>query len=822
MNLIRDAISRLLQSIMFWWVRVGDNPHHTDLPRLRSASEKGQQLIYVLEHYSLADKLVLDRQCRKLDLPLVLPRIGDGKLEGRQPLITVRQHRKLFGGEKNYLEEGAEALLGFLDANADQDVLLVPVALYWGRAAENHTNPIKALLSSNWTMVGRFKKFLTVLINGRNTYFEINDPLSLRELLDKEGDEQEPKTVAIKKLSRLLKVHFRRVRSAVIGPDMSHRRLLVGKVMNSDYVRSAITERAQSEGISEAEARKQAQKNIDAIAADLSNNKVRFLSAIMSWVWNKLYQGIEMQGIEPVRELARDSVLVFAPCHRSHIDYLLLSYQLYHNGLNVPHIVAGENLDMPVVGRILRGCGAFFIRRSFAGDKLYTAVFNEYLHSIFTSGFSVEYFVEGGRSRTGRMLKPATGTLAMTVRSHLRDNKKPIVIVPVYIGYEKVFESGSYQGELRGKTKKKENLFDLAKTVNKLKNNGQVYLNFGEAIHLNDYLDQQRPSWREQNYGPDCKPEWLPGVVTNLSTELASRINNTAALNPINLVATAMLATPSHAIDGKLLERHLALLLQIQQVYPYSANLSLPKGTPKDWIEYACSMEYLSQVPQSLGDIYGLSSKSVVAISYYRNNVQHLFALPALIAALVIQGRGVTLQGIQQGVRQVYPHIQNELFLSVSVDEAVDQVENWLTFFADQGLVSCEADRWLAPDKDKVTHLQLQLLGNIMLPSLERYFIGLSVLVRQGSGYCSAEELELQSQQMAQRLSLLNGLDAPEFFDKTLFRRFIESMERTGVIRVNSEGMIEFEASLKAELDSADRVMPAEVVYNVLQVSDLP
>ncbi|MEC8429596.1 MAG: glycerol-3-phosphate 1-O-acyltransferase, partial [Pseudomonadota bacterium] len=119
-------------------------------------------------------------------------------------------------------------------------------------------------------------------------------------------------------------------------------------------------------------------------------------------------------------------------------------------------------------------------------------------------------------------------------------------------------------------------------------------------------------------------------------------------------------------------------------------------------------------------------------------------------------------------------------------------------------------------------HLQLQLLGNIMLPSLERYFIGLSVLVRQGSGYCSAEELELQSQQMAQRLSLLNGLDAPEFFDKTLFRRFIESMERTGVIRVNSEGMIEFEASLKAELDSADRVMPAEVVYNVLQVSDLP
>lgn len=460
MNFISDLFSRLIQTIMFWWVRVGDNPHHTDLQALKKQIDDGKQLIYVLEHDSLADLLVLDRQCQKHGLPSVLERLTDGEMQGRRPLLAVRDHKPLFGKAEDELANNLERLLVQLDDDADEDFLLLPVALYWGRAADNSTNPIKVLLDSNWKMMGRFKKLLTVLINGRNTYFEINDPVSLNSLVETESDAEQSSDrddyeLLVKKISRVLRVHFRRVRAAIIGPDMSNKRLLARKVMASEHIRTAIKEYADEQAISEDEATKLARKHFEAIAADASNTAVRFLGAVMSWVWNKIYHGIEMQGIESVRELAKDYSLVYAPCHRSHIDYLLLSYQLYNHGLNVPHIVAGENLNMPVVGRILRGGGAFFIRRSFGGDKLYTAVFNEYLHNLFTSGFSVEYFVEGGRSRTGRSLKPATGTLAMTVRSHLRDNAKPIVIVPVYIGYEKVFEGGSYQGELRGKSKKK-------------------------------------------------------------------------------------------------------------------------------------------------------------------------------------------------------------------------------------------------------------------------------------------------------------------------------------------------------------------------------
>ena len=138
------------------------------------------------------------------------------------------------------------------------------------------------------------------------------------------------------------------------------------------------------------------------------------------------------------------------------MDYLLLSYIIYHQGYALPHIAAGINLNIPVVGRLLRKGGAFFIRRSFAGNALYTVVFMKYLAAIMARGHSIEYFIEGGRSRTGRLLHPKTGMLSMTVRSFLRDPVRPVVFVPVYFGYERIVEANTYISELSGAPKKKE------------------------------------------------------------------------------------------------------------------------------------------------------------------------------------------------------------------------------------------------------------------------------------------------------------------------------------------------------------------------------
>lgn len=123
---------------------------------------------------------------------------------------------------------------------------------------------------------------------------------------------------------------------------------------------------------------------------------LRVADRFLRWLWNKLYQGIDVQNADRVRKLALDGhEIVYVPCHRSHIDYLLLSYVLYHQGLVPPHIAAGINLNFWPVGGMFRRGGAFFIRRTFKGNRLYSTIFREYLAELFHRGYSVEYFIEG-------------------------------------------------------------------------------------------------------------------------------------------------------------------------------------------------------------------------------------------------------------------------------------------------------------------------------------------------------------------------------------------------------------------------------------------
>lgn len=809
---IKAKIRQLVQKVLFWWVKIGENPHHTDLEHIKQA----KHCVYVLEHQSTADALVVDHQLQKLGLPGLHKQLTLTPTQDEKALLTVHPRKSVLRRHHQSITPRIQAFIDYLTVNPEEEILLVPIALYWGRAANTKSTILTALLSSNWTVVGRFRKLLTVLFNGRDTYLEINSPISLRQLLNESDDSSK----LTRKVARVLRVHFRHVRTAVIGPDLSHKRVIIDQILKSEPVRKAIATHSSTKSVSLERSRNVAQKNAMAIAANVSYNTIRVLDIILTRLWNKIYNGIVLSGIEPVRELAKDNEIVYVPCHRSHIDYLLLSYSLHRNGLNVPHIAAGENLNMPIVGNILRRGGAFFIRRKFGGDKLYSTIFNEYIHTVFKRGYPVEYFVEGGRSRTGRMRNPATGTLAMTVKSHLRDNSRPIVFIPVYIGYEKVFESSSYLGELKGKVKKKENLFDLVKTVKHLKNYGNVYLNFGEPIRLNDELDQEVPQWRDMAYAPNDKPDWMFQFVDQLSTKVVTKINAAAALNPINLVATALLSTPKQAIEANLLRQQLELLIDLNKENLNGPQVTLPAGTPKEWVEYAVKMNTLRLIPQKFGDIYGLDSHNTVLMSYYRNNVQHLFALPSLVAALVVRSEGISKAEMVALIEIIHPYIRSELFLDSKDEDTACRANEVIERLLALNLISRnEEGLFCPPEKTLDKYLQLQYLANIILPTLERYLLTLSVLVRFGSGECSQTVLENQSQQMAQRLSLLNGLDAPEFFDKALFKNFIMTMKKRGALSTNKEGKLTYKDNILMVIDKAGTVMPDDIWYNILQVT---
>ena len=200
----------------------------------------------------------------------------------------------------------------------------------------------------------------------------------------------------------------------------------------------------RSKKISRREALKLAQDYVAEIAANYSHIFVAFMAKGLSWFWTRLYDGVELHHVEQLQKVIDGNEVIYVPCHRSHIDYLLLSYVIYYKGYAIPHIAAGINLNMAGIGRFLRKGGAFFMRRSFKGNALYTMVFMKYLGLMMARGHSIEYFIEGGRSRTGRLLQPKTGMLSMTLRSYLRDPRRPIVFLPVYFGYERLVEGKTY------------------------------------------------------------------------------------------------------------------------------------------------------------------------------------------------------------------------------------------------------------------------------------------------------------------------------------------------------------------------------------------
>ena len=202
--------------------------------------------------------------------------------------------------------------------------------------------------------------------------------------------------------------------------------------------------KAASEKLSREQVEREAKSAVVEIAANYSYAVIRFSDVVLTWLWNRLYKGVELHHFNKFEVNSSGKEVIYVPCHRSHIDYLLLSYLLYEHGHVPPHIAAGENLNMPGLGQFLRRCGAFFMRRSFRGDPLYSAVFDEYLSVMLARGVSIEYFIEGGRSRTGRLLPPKRGMLQMTVRAYLRTPRKPIIFQPVYIGYEQLVEGQSY------------------------------------------------------------------------------------------------------------------------------------------------------------------------------------------------------------------------------------------------------------------------------------------------------------------------------------------------------------------------------------------
>ncbi|WP_184508821.1 glycerol-3-phosphate 1-O-acyltransferase PlsB [Rhodanobacter sp. ANJX3] len=797
------------------WVRIRRDPAEP-----AALLQAGAPVCYVIERDSLSDALILQRACLEAGLPNPMQSLA-GTRRKRSVFALTRREGWIFGRhQKGSPNEPLAQLVRSLEGVPDRDIQIVPVSIYVGRAPTRDSGWFRVLFSENWVMVGRFHRLLALLLNGRDTVVTFSAPISLRSVMDEAG-QIAPERLT-RKIARVLRTHFHRIRATVIGPDLSHRRTVVDSVLNAEPVRAAIAATAAKEKITHAKAWQKAQKMVMEIAADYAHPVVRSASFLLSNFWNKLYDGISMHHFDKARAAAPGFEVIYVPSHRSHADYLLMSYQLHVSGVVVPHIAAGVNLDLPIVGLILRRGGAFFMRRSFTGNPLYSVVFKEYMAQLIDRGVPIEYFIEGGRSRTGRLLTPHAGLLSMTVRAFLRAPRRPVLFQPVYIGYEKLMEGKSYAGELSGKKKEKESLIGLIRGLKVLRQRyGHVALNFGEPIELNPMLDAASADWRETTLDPDAKPDWLRKVVDALAEKIQINVNRAADINPINLLALALLATPKHAMAESDLLEQLALSKSLMEELPYSDRITMTPMNPAGMIAYGEQMGWIARVKHPLGDVLTVSAEQAPMLSYFRNNVLHLNAAAAWVACCFLNNRRMSRASVLRLGRIIYPFIQGELFLPWDDDGFGAQLQNTIDFFVRRGLLESSGDGRVlersAGQDDGA--FQLKVIARSLIQAFERYYITIAALTKNGPHTLTSAELESACTLTAQRLSLLQELSSPEFFDKALFRGFIQKLRERRVVWTDDAGKLDYDVALEGMVRDARVILSREVRHSILKIT---
>lgn len=371
---------------------------------------------------------------------------------------------------------------------------------------------------------------------------------------------------------------------------------------------------------------------------------------------------------------------------------------------------------------------------------------------------------------------------------------------PVYIGYERLVESDSYTTELAGKKKSSEKLSDLRKIIAITKHNyGEAHVSLCEPIYLDDLLEARDEQWQETIRKEAKRPVWLGSLIEDLGQTIMTRINASADVNPMNLLALVLLGTPRHALGEKQLARQIELCKELLSEKPTPERVTVTQKSAPEIIEYGFKMETLQRQEHTLGDIISLKPDRAVGLTYLRNNIAHLFTLPSLVACCFLEHRNFRIAHLHRFAILTHPFLQAELFIPWGQREVTRALDESIAQLVGHGLLIRNEDgETLSRATDNPESvMQLNILAHSLLQTIHRYLITISVLARNGSGALSRADLERLCIHTAQRISMLHEFNAPEFYDKSLFRGFIAELRKTGYLSSNQDNMLVFDQRLE-------------------------
>lgn len=498
-------------------------------------------------------------------------------------------------------------------------------------------------------------------------------------------------------------------------------------------------------------------------------------------LWYRIFNGLEIQGLAELKEQIAGKQVVYLPCHRSHLDYLLLSYVLDEEYMVLPHILAGSNLNMAGVGRMLKGGGAVFMRRSFRNNPLYATAFVTYLYYLLDHGIPIEVFIEGGRSRTGKNLPPKIGILTILIEYLMNKSDKDLLLVPVSFTYERIPEESSYIKELDGAPKQQENLLELLNALKVLKKNfGKVFVSFAPAMSLREmmtsYVTQNKLSAL-----PEPDSEAFREMAYSFGMDVMDQINTYTRTSALPVVATALLSERHRGFHRKDLMQKSQFLVDVYHaVHPRAQDtLVESEGGLNGIIEFLIQGGTVQRIQDPDEDIFYFNSEDKIRLNLYKNIFLHHFVIPSLIALKLKQGVK-TRQSLLEDILFFDNLFRYEFMFPRSYDftEAIDTM---ISFALDRELIT-ETKRELKinPTKEE----ELNLLANILQPFLETFYVAIKVLTSKKVSFPQdAENLISLFRENHQKYLLLGKVESMEGNLTVSYKNIIRFFAEEKIIR---------------------------------------
>ncbi|MEA3415769.1 MAG: 1-acyl-sn-glycerol-3-phosphate acyltransferase [Thermodesulfobacteriota bacterium] len=563
-------------------------------------------------------------------------------INGRSGLLYLVEKKSFY---RRFVKQKTDPLQYLIEMQqsveiGDRPIFIVPQLIFFSKNPHKFTPTITDILLGTEEKPGKIRRLVALFKNPEKVFMEISEPINLKHFLESEQIRQRGIEYQSLVLRRNLLLQINRHRQSTIGPTLKSSEELKESILTNDHLQSFMENYSKKHNMPIQRVHKKADKYLDEIAAKYNIAIIKILAGLIKWVSNTIFEGVtvDMDVLGKVKSMSKKGPLILIPCHKSHIDYLILSYFLYANNMPCPLIAAGKNLSFWPMGPIFRGGGAFFIRRTFKGAVLYSKVFVEYIYKLLEEGFNIEFFIEGGRSRTGKLILPKLGLLSILLNAYKDGACDDMIFVPIYIGYDRVMEESAYLNEIEGGQKKPESILQIIKARKLLKKRyGKIYIKFHQPMSLNVLLSQSNISIQ------DVTSKERNALTRNLGHRIINAINNVSVVTAYGLVASALL----NCSKKRFTYEHLMSNAGIYMNYLLSQKAELADTLLLDYV-YAVEQvidAYLNRklITQTSPKIKGrftgaqfmVNENKRPILEYYKNNCIAFF-IPAAFTALTI------------------------------------------------------------------------------------------------------------------------------------------------------------------------------------------